>query len=349
MKLGMVQQLHRSSLPLTASLREAMLALDQGGLGIVFVESDDGRLAGTLTDGDVRRALLAGAPLTAPVAEFVHRKFVSVQPETDRVAVLDLMRALGVQQIPILSDGRLCGLHLLREMISHSQRANWAVVLAGGRGQRLRPLTDFVPKPMLPVAGRPILERIVLQLVGAGVRRIFLAVNYLSNVIEEHFGDGERFGCRIEYLREEEPLGTAGALGLLPQAPTEPLLVMNGDLVTQANLGRVLDAHEQLRPAATVALHRYLHTIPFGCVEANAQGEVISLAEKPSLERLVNCGIYVFEPALVAMVPRSQHCHATDLLEQALQRGLKVRGLELIEDWIDVGHPRQLQQASHGR
>jgi NDP-sugar pyrophosphorylase family protein len=227
------------------------------------------------------------------------------------------------------------------------RRPNWAVVMAGGQGVRLRPLTESLPKPMLQVAGRPILERIVLNLVGFGVKRIFLSINYLGHVIEDHFGDGARFGIRIEYLREPEPLGTAGALAMLPEAPGEAVLVMNGDLVTSADLGALLDFHVAGGYAATIGIRRYLHTIPFGCVERE-DGLVRRVDEKPTIAKEVNGGIYAVEPSLLALVPRGVPSTMPALIEGALARGERVAAFEIHDDWIDVGQREQLARAREG-
>jgi NDP-sugar pyrophosphorylase family protein len=219
--------------------------------------------------------------------------------------------------------------------------------MAGGRGTRLGPVTENIPKPMVRVAGRPILERLILHLVGFGIRRIFLSVNYLADVISGHFGDGAKFGCRIEYLRESEPLGTGGALSLLKEKPASPLIVLNGDLVTQVNLADMLDFHGRGRYAATMGVRQYTHQVPFGCVEL--QGDrVVGLEEKPILDRCVNAGVYVLEPSLLARVPKSAY-PITALFEDCLAKKEPVGAFEIREDWIDVGHRDQLKQAQQGQ
>jgi NDP-sugar pyrophosphorylase family protein len=275
----------------------------------------------------------------------MQRNFVSVGPRAGRAEVIDLMQARFIQQIPVIDgDGRLAGLHLLRDVIGAPERANWAVIMAGGRGSRLAPLTDQVPKPMLRVAGRPILERIVLHLVGQGMRRIFLSINYLGHVIREHFGDGSRFGARIDYLAEDQPLGTGGALSLLPEPPKAPLLVMNGDIVTQADLGALLTFHESGTQVATVAVRKYFHTVPFGCVELDGD-RLTRLEEKPTMTRLVNAGIYVLAPQLVAALARNTRTSLPDIVGDAMNQGQEVRAFEIDDDWIDVGQRDQLSQA----
>jgi dTDP-glucose pyrophosphorylase len=327
------------------TIRDAMLALNRGAVRIALAIDDDGRLVGVATDGDIRRALLEGAALDAPLGAVLTRGFVAVSPADGRSDVLDLMRARGVGAIPVVgADGRPIGLHLLHEFIEPVSRPNRALVMAGGQGLRLRPITESTPKPMLRVAGRPILERIVLHLVGHGIKRISISVNYLGQVIEDHFGDGRAFGCTIDYIREERPLGTAGAIGLLAEPPADALVVMNGDLVTQADLGALLDLHARSGFAATVGIRRYLHTVPFGCVERDGD-RIVALEEKPTVERDVNTGIYAIAPALAARVPRGEPLGMPDLLDAALDRGEPVGAFEIADDWIDVGQRDQLERA----
>jgi NDP-sugar pyrophosphorylase family protein len=259
------------------------------------------------------------------------------------------MRARRISAVPVVDEaGRPVALHLLDEAIIPVDRQNWAIVMAGGRGVRLRPLTESIPKPMLQVAGRPILERIVLHLVGHGIHRVYLAIGYLGHLIEEHFGDGRDFGARIDYLRENVPLGTGGALGLLPERPDQPLLVMNGDLVTQADLGALLDAHSaDTERVATVGIRRYVHAVPFGCVDRDGD-RVVRLEEKPALMRDVNTGIYALSPALVARVEPGRALAMPDLIGDALERGERVGAFEIEDDWIDVGQREHLDQARGG-
>lgn len=330
------------------TLRDALLALERGCTGIALVVDGQNRLVGTLTDGDVRRALLAGNGLDMPLAPFVHRGFTAVGPGVSRMHVLDVMQARTIEQVPILDgEGHLIGLHLIHELLGAVERPNWAVIMAGGQGTRLRPYTEHVPKPMLKVAGRPILERLVLHLVGFGIKRIYLSIHYLGHQIEEHFEDGSRFGCRIEYLREEQPLGTGGALTLLPEKPQQPLIVMNGDLVTQANLNDMLTYHNQGGQVATLGVRRYVHYVPFGCVEVDGN-RLLKIEEKPPISRLINCGIYVLEPRLLERIPKAPFA-LPNLLDDCIQDGNQVAIFEIADDWIDVGQHEQLRDARQGK
>ena len=332
----------------TGTIRDAMQALDAGAGQIALVVDDGGRLVGVVTDGDLRRALLTGATMDSSVLPALNRRFVSVQAGEGRADVLELMRARRIDAIPVLDGDQMpVGLHLLHAFLEPAERTNRAVVMAGGQGARLWPLTETVPKPMLRVAGRPILERIVLHLVGSGISRISISVNYLGHVIEEYFEDGSRFGARIEYLREEQPLGTAGALGLLGESPTEALLLMNGDLVTNADVGGLLDAHVASGAVATIGVRRYLHAVPFGCVERDGD-HVVRLEEKPVVEREVNSGIYALAPAAIARVEPGVALSMPDLIGTLLTDGLVVGAFEIEDDWIDVGQREQLDRARTG-
>jgi dTDP-glucose pyrophosphorylase len=348
-----VKPLERYVVPPGRSIREVMRTIDQGAEAIALVVGDDGQLQGTVSDGDVRRALLAGADLDDPVDPHIGREPVTVPEETDRAAVLDLMRARRLSQIPVIDEaGRLVGLHVMQEVLGAEERGNWAVVLAGGRGTRLGTLTASTPKPMLPVAGRPILEHIVLHLVGSGIRTVFLAVNYLAEQIQDHFLDGSDLGCRIHYLEEDpaRPLGTGGPLrGLLAfgQETQEPILVMNGDLITSFSVRSILEHHARTHARMTVALSEYVHDVPYGVVKLNEREPelVADLLEKPRWTGLVNAGVYVIEPDLVGDIPEGANYPITELAAACLDRGTRVAAWRLAGEWHDVGRPREFARA----
>jgi dTDP-glucose pyrophosphorylase len=335
----------------TATVGDAMRSLDASMTQIVLVVDDDDHLIGVLTDGDLRRAMLAGATLDSVAAPLANGDCFTVDVDAGRADVLELMQARQIAQVPVLDGtGRVVALHLLHDLLAVVERPNWAVVMAGGRGSRLGDLTQTTPKPMLPVAGKPILERIVLHLVGSGIRRVYLSVNYLAEVIEDHFQDGRRFGATIEYLREAEPLGTGGSLALLPRdgdGPSDPFVVMNGDLVTQANVGRLLDFHERGRQSVTMAVQRYFNQIPFGCVDVDGD-RLVGFVEKPVTSQLVNAGIYVVNPDVLRSIGSPRPMSMPDIVRTVQATGGTVRVFELDEDWIDVGRREQLDRARQG-
>jgi dTDP-glucose pyrophosphorylase len=330
-----------------ATIRDAMDAINSNGREVVLVRDVAGRIAGLITDGDIRRGLLAGLGLEASASAVMTREFFSVAPGADRAYVLDVMKARQLAHVPVLdAERRLVAVHFLRELIGATEKSNVAVIMAGGRGTRLRALARRIPKPMVEVAGRPMLERIVLHLVGHGVRRIYLAVNYMAEAIERHFGDGAGFGCRIEYLRENVALGTGGALSLLPSRPQHPLLVLNGDLVTRADISAMLEAHAASGCAATMAVGPYEVQLPFGAVTERA-GRLVSLEEKPAIRRLVNRGIYVLEPGVLEHVPANREFPMTALFDALLDAGQPVAVFNFEDSWLDVGAPEDLRRA-HG-
>jgi len=330
-----------------ASIRDAMRSINEGKVGLTFVLGENRVLLGVVSDGDIRRALLGGRALEDPVAECMATDMRTVGPHVGRNEVLDLMQSCWLEQIPIVDENqRLVGVHLLHEVLGRVPRPNWAVIMAGGKGTRLAPLTDETPKPMLTVAGRPILERLILHVVSYGIQRVFLSVNFLSEQVKEHFGDGSRHGCQIEYLEETagEPLGTAGSLSLLPQLPIHPVIVLNGDLVTQVELGQMLDCHEQNDCYATLGIRPYVHQIPFGCVTVR-DGEVISFDEKPKSVTSISAGINVLSPDAIADVPR-RFFPMTELFEHAFKQRKTLKSFLIEDDWVDVGHVGEYQKAN---
>ncbi len=340
------QELSRLLIDAEATILDALRAIDAGAEAILFVRDERQRIIGSLTDGDVRRAIIRGAALESrSLRQAMRPDFVWVAPHTGRAEVLDIMRARQIGQVPVLDgEGRLCGLHTMRQMISAAERPNRALLLAGGRGMRLHPITATLPKPMVTVAGRPILERLVLHLMSCGIRRFTLSVNYLAHVIEEHFGDGSRFGCEIEYLRESEPSGTGGPISLLQPRPTIPLLVVNGDLVTQADVGGLLDFHADGGYAATLGVRPYSVEVPFGV--AVVEGDrLVGLREKPTERMLINAGVYVLSPEAIDLAPPRGAYPITELFERCLQENLSVGAHFLQEEWLDVGRPEELRRA----
>jgi len=333
-----------------ASIREALLAIDTQHVESAVMVDERRRLVGLVGERQIHRALLDGYGLDSPVAPLVEPEPPTVLPDDGRAEVLDMMRSRAINEVPVVDpEGHVVGLHVADELLGVVERDNWAVIMAGGRGTRLAPLTDDRPKPMLPVAGRPILERLVLHLVGGGIRRILLSVNYHAEQIERHFADGSRFGCRIDYLREDphRPLGTGGALGLLPRQgmrPEQPVLVMNGDLVTAFAIGDLLATHRDHPVVATMAVSEYRHQVPFGVVEV-ADGRLVRVVEKPVPSWPVNAGVYVVEPWLLGRVPPDRLFPITALLDDCRRCGEPVGVWQLPGDWLDIGRPAELARA----
>jgi dTDP-glucose pyrophosphorylase len=329
-----------------ASIRDAMALLNENGREVVLVRDARGCISGLVTDGDIRRSLLAGATLQSPITTAMRRDFFAVSPEIERPAVLDLMKARTFQHVPVLDkERRLVGIHFLRELIGAAPKPNVAVVMAGGMGNRLRPITDSIPKPMVEVAGRPVLERIVLHLVAHGIKNIYLAVNYKAAMIQDYFGDGSHFGCDISYLREVESRGTGGPLSLLPSRPTDPIIVLNGDQVMRVDLSAMLEHHRCQCSVATIGVGPYQVEVPFGTV-VEYDGHLVELREKPNINFLINRGVYILEPELLDAIPKAGEFPITSLFESLLAAKKSVSVFYFEDYWLDIGRATDLRRAN---
>jgi dTDP-glucose pyrophosphorylase/CBS domain-containing protein len=334
-----------------ASLRECMHIMDLGAEGIALVVDEGRRLLGTVTDGDVRRAILDGVDLGAPMGAFVSRG--RVQRRSPMVALVgatdsELLRMMNestLRHVPLVDlQGRVKGIALLRELAREYELPLLAVVMAGGLGTRLRPLTEGMPKPMLPVGGRPLLELMIEQLRRAGVRKVKIATHYKAEVIRSHFGDGRAFGVDLQYLEEDEPLGTAGALSLMEESDDVPILVLNGDVVTRVDFRAMLDFHREQGADITVAIHREEFALPFGVVECDGIA-VTGLSEKPTIGHLVNAGIYMIDPRVVSLIHKGQPTDMPSLISLLLQADGRVVGFLVHEYWRDIGQPEDYSRA----
>lgn len=326
-------------------LREALAVIDKRAMQIALVVDEDRRLLGTVTDGDVRRGILAGRELTDPVELIMNRRFASVTLEGGREEALGLMKTRRIHQVPVVDgDGRVVGIELLDELLAEAALDNQVVLLAGGKGTRLRPITESVPKPLVPVGGQPILERIVTSLAGHGFRHFWMAVNYKAEMIQEHFGDGSSRGLTIRYLVEDEPLGTAGALGLLPTRPSEPFLVMNADLLTAVNPRQLLDFHAAQGADATMCVREFDVQVPYGVVQMQGH-RFVGVEEKPVQRYFVNAGIYVLSPSVLDLVEPGRPLNMTDLFEAVTAAGRPAAVFHVREYWMDIGRLQDLEQA----
>jgi dTDP-glucose pyrophosphorylase/predicted transcriptional regulator len=328
------------------SIRHAMECINNNWREVSLVSDNEQRIIGVITDGDIRRGLLHGLTMDSPATEVMAKTFFSVGPDADRTTILDMMKSRSIRQVPVLdAQGKLIGIHFLEELIGTSVKPNVAVIMAGGKGIRLRPLTENCPKPMIPVAGRPILERVILHLVGFGIREIYLSINYLGNMIEQHFGHGSAFGCSIRYLREEKPLGTGGPLSLLPEQPNHPLIVMNGDQVTQVDIAKLLEFHDLKQVDATIAIKPYQVEIPFGVIRKKGD-RLIEILEKPTMNYVINTGIYVLSPNTLSLIPRDQEFPITALFDLMIARKMAIGVHFIEEEWTDVGRQEDLNRAN---
>jgi dTDP-glucose pyrophosphorylase len=330
-----------------ASLQEAVARIDRNRCGAVCVIDGEGRLLGILTDGDIRRQLLRGADLRrTAVGEAMQRRPVTATPDFSRGQLRHLMRARSIAQIPIVdSADRLLRLALAADLLEAPARGRPALIMAGGQGARLRPLTLARPKPLLPVAGRPILEHVIERLVECGFDQVLVATGYQSRLIEDHLQDGRQYGASIRYLREEEPLGTAGALARLPEGLDGELLVMNGDILTTVDFAALLESHLASGADMTVAVRELVEQVEYGVVRV--EGEWIqAIDEKPRRSLLVNAGIYVVGPRMRQLLPAGGPFHMTDLVRWGLDERRRVRSYPLREFWLDIGRMADYERAN---
>lgn len=332
-------------LPPDASLRSVIACINRFDPKIVLVVDEEQVLLGTVTDGDVRRALLGGSDLNTPAAAVMNRAPRTLRVGDDPTEAFEIMRRLELRQIPVLDDGgRIVGLELLQGFLATEPMENLVVIMAGGQGRRLRPLTECLPKPMLPVGGRPILETIIEGFARHGFSEFVLSVNYLADQIKGHFGNGRRFGVHIDYLMEERPLGTAGSLRLLQSRPSQPFFVANGDILTTLDYRRLLQFHKSSGALATMCVQRYQHAVPFGVVQMERE-RVLALREKPLYECYINSGVYVLEPSVIDFLPLDETFDMTQLIERLLIGGHPVSAFPLHEYWVDVGRMEDLNRA----
>lgn len=333
------------------TLRDAIEQVDRNRRGAVLVLDEDARLLDVLTDGDLRRAVIAETDLEMPVEFIASRREnspyavpVTAACDATREALLALMQCHAVRHVPLLDEqGIVVDFVTFEELLPGSELAMEAVIVAGGRGVRLRPLTDTVPKPMLPIGDRPLLEYTVEHLRAAGVPRVHIATHYRADQIVRHFGDGEEFGVDVRYLREPSALGTAGSLTLL--GPTSgPILVMNGDVLTSLDLRALYAFHKEQRAALTVAARPYRMEVPYGVLRCEGS-HVLGISEKPEYRFFVNAGVYLLEPEALALIPKGRASDMTDLIERLLTLGRRVSNFPLVEYWLDVGRPDDYARA----
>lgn len=328
-----------------ANIADAIKILNDVAIKIVLVCNEAGILEGTVSDGDIRRGLLKGLNMDSPILSVTHRNALVVPPDFSREMVMQLMVANKIHQIPVLDEERhVIGLYLWDEMTSPPARPNLMVIMAGGMGTRLRPHTENCPKPLLPVAGKPMLEHIIERAKQEGFNQFVLAIHYLGHMIEDYFGNGERLGVQINYLREEAPLGTAGALSLLNPVPDAPFLVTNGDVMTDIRYGELLDFHIRHAAAATMAVrvHEWQH--PFGVVQIQGVN-IVGFEEKPTARSHINAGVYALDPAALSVLSADNRCDMPTLFERLQAQTKRTVAYPMHEPWLDVGRAEDFSKA----
>lgn len=332
-----------------ATLLTAIERLNESAKKICLVVDGERRLIGTVTDGDIRRAIMAKAPMESDIKGIMRRNPMVVRPEDSDERVRALATTLSITHFPVCdSSGRVVGIRTIEDLLANACQGhdNWVVLLAGGLGKRLGHLTKDIPKPLLKVGRKPLLETIVENFVRAGFRNIFLSVNFKADMIIEYFGDGSAWGANIRYLQENQPLGTGGALGLLPERPDKPVLVMNGDILTTVDFGALLNFHLQHDGAGTMCVREYDVQVPFGVVKVDG-AEITGIEEKPLHRHLINTGLYVVNPEMIDLIPKGEAMDMPDLFRRITANPhLKAMVYPIREYWIDIGRIEDFDRAN---
>jgi dTDP-glucose pyrophosphorylase/predicted transcriptional regulator len=335
-----------SIVKINTPIKIAIERLNKVGIKIALVLDENFRLLGTISDGDFRRGMLSGLTLEDTVEKIMNKNPRTVNQGTSRLEILKLMNDTKILQIPIVDRNNfVIGLHLWDDISVQAKYSNVMVIMAGGKGSRLHPQTENRPKPMLLVAGIPILEHIIKRARSQGFNHFIIAINYLGQIIEDYFKNGHKFGVKIEYLREDIPLGTAGALSLLSHKPERAFIVTNGDVITDINYADFLEYHTVQNAAATVAVHTHEFQIPYGVVQINGL-EVESYEEKPIVSSLINAGVYALDPDILDFIAEPRFRDMPELLDISRDLKKKVIVYPLHESWIDIGRPIDLEIAN---
>ena len=344
--MNSIEEIWRQAIvPAEATIQQVVSNLDKVAIKIVLVVNVAGELEGTISDGDIRRGLLKGLSLDSRIESVMHRNAFVVPPEMGRDMVMQLMVANKIQQIPVVDERHhVVGVHLWDDIATAPTRTNLMVIMAGGMGKRLLPHTENCPKPMLLVAGKPMLELIIERAKLEGFSHFVLAIHYLGQMVEDYFGNGERLQVQIDYLHENSPLGTAGALGLLNPRPEAPFVVTNGDVITDIRYGELLDFHIRHEAAATMAVrvHEWQH--PFGVVQTEGI-EIVGFDEKPVARSHINAGVYVLAPEALSVLDSDVHCDMPTLFERLQAQIKRIVAYPMHEPWLDVGREEDLEVA----
>ena len=327
-------------------IMDVLKIIDKSSKQLAIVVDKNNKLLGTISDGDIRRAILKSISLENTVKNIYFRTPTVANINDSRESIINICTSKKIHQIPIVDDnGNLVGLEILDELISKQNKSNKVVLMVGGLGTRLKPLTNTTPKPMLYVGGKPILETIISKFASYGFVNIVLCVNYKSDIIKDYFGDGNKFGVNIEYIFEEKRMGTAGALSLLIENPDEPFFVMNGDLLTNVNFEHLLNFHLESNAMATMCVREYDFQVPFGVVELDV-GKIKSIKEKPTHSFFVSAGIYMLSPAVLSHIPKDEFYDMPTLFEKMIKLKEELVSFPIREYWLDIGRIEEFEKAN---
>jgi len=327
------------------TIKKTLYIIDEGAIKLAIVVDENNKLLGTISDGDIRRAILKSYSLEDKIDTIYNKNPFIVGKNYDKEEIIQLCTQQKIYQIPIVDEEkRVIDILLLDELLKEKEYPNKVVLMVGGLGTRLRPLTESTPKPLLRVGGKPILETIVENFKKYGFKNFVFCVNYKADMIKEYFKDGKEFGVKIEYVYEEQRMGTAGALSLLKEPPKEPFFVMNGDLLTSINFENMLKFHEQHFAHATMGVREYEYQVPFGVVNVENE-KIVSIDEKPIHKFFVNAGIYILNPEVLDYIPKNQFFDMPTLFEKLIQEKRNTVSFPIREYWLDIGRLEEFERA----
>ncbi len=336
----------KALLSLSSTIEDAIKNLNASSLRIVLVVDKRNKLQGTISDGDIRSGLLRGLDLKSSIKEVINRDSITAPAEIDRNLILQLMTINKVHQIPVVNNDQIVqGLFVWDEITTPNEQNNTFVIMAGGLGTRLRPYTEECPKPLIEIAGKPMLQHIIERAKSEGFYNFCITLNYLGEMIEDYFNDGSEYGVSINYLKETIPLGTAGALSLMPSVPNEPIIVTNGDVMTDIKYSDMLNFHKKQQAFATMAVRSHEWQHPYGVVQTNGI-DIIGFEEKPIARSHINAGVYVLSPEAIKSMKYNHHCDMPDLFKDLWKNSNSTVAYPMHELWLDVGRPDDLEKAN---
>jgi dTDP-glucose pyrophosphorylase/predicted transcriptional regulator len=328
-----------------STIKQALKIISDGAIHIAIVVDRKDKFIGTLSDGDIRRGFLKGLNLKSPIKSLVSKKPIFANKKDTEEKLLKIALSKKIYQIPVVEDtGKVIGIHVLDELIRYKDKSNKVVIMAGGKGMRLRPLTKNTPKPMLKVGDKPILQTLIEKFRENGYKNFVICVNYKSNVIKDFFSDGDKFGVKIEYIQEKSRMGTAGALSLFKKKPTEPFFVINGDLLTNLDFEKLLNFHYDQNSEATMCVREYNIESPYGEVKLDNE-KIKSIEEKPKHKYYVNAGVYVLEPKCISLIPK-KYFDMPSLFKIMIKKNKNIVSFPLGEYWLDIGKFNDYKKAN---
>jgi dTDP-glucose pyrophosphorylase len=328
------------------SILRTLAIIDRSALQIAFVVDENNCLLGTVTDGDIRRGILKGLSLDSNIIQVMNKNFSFSRVEDGREKALAIMSNKSLHQLPVIDrNGCLVGIQTIDSLMAETKRENIILLMAGGMGNRLQPLTMNCPKPLLKVGGKPILESIMESFIEQGFKKFYISINYKGEMIEEYFNNGSNLGVEINYIREDKRLGTAGALRLLPDKNSQPIIVMNGDILTKVDFRRLLDFHNDQGVDATICIREYQLEVPYGVVSID-RNRLKGIEEKPKERFYINAGLYILNPEIIDYIPQNSFFNMPELFKMLMREQRETAVYPIREYWMDIGHMDDYERAN---